>query len=145
MRVTTARIASGLFAAAVLWLAGETAQAASFKYQGLFQEDDDVQLFDFTVGTGGGIVEIRNYGYGGGTMFDGVGNELLYGADQNTGTNRTDSTTKAALFSMPNYSTSAPDVVLMAGFSTATEDAFVIGAVPTNRSSPTSVDRKSVV
>ena len=71
MRVSIQRTLTGLCAAAALWLAGASAEAASFKYQGLFGQDDDVVLFDFTVDTAG-FVEIRNYGYGGGVMFDGT-------------------------------------------------------------------------
>ncbi len=60
-----------LCAAALLTIAGTAAHAASFAFEGVFGADDDVALFEFTVGAGA-LVEIRTFGYGGGTMVDGT-------------------------------------------------------------------------
>ncbi len=47
------------------------ASAASFSFTGEFSADDDVQLFDFTIG-GPSTIALRSYGYGGGTQADGT-------------------------------------------------------------------------
>jgi FG-GAP-like repeat/PEP-CTERM motif len=51
-------------------LAIQPAQASNISLQGLFTQDDNVQLFDLTVATAG-FVDIRSYGYGGGTTSTG--------------------------------------------------------------------------
>lgn len=48
-----------------------SAQALNFSFTGNFSADDDVQLFEFTVGGASDIV-LRSYSYAGGTMADGT-------------------------------------------------------------------------
>ncbi len=48
-----------------------SAQALNFSFTGNFSADDDVQLFEFTVGSASDIT-LRSYSYAGGTMADGT-------------------------------------------------------------------------
>ncbi|HZQ51182.1 MAG TPA: DVUA0089 family protein [Bryobacteraceae bacterium] len=57
--------------ASALALIPEAAQASSFTLQGSFTHDDDVQLFDLTVAAAA-TVDIRSYGYSGGTTSTGT-------------------------------------------------------------------------
>ena len=59
-----------LLAASIL-LAPNAAQATNTTLQGLFTRDDSVQFFNLTVATAG-PVDIRSYGYAGGTTSTGV-------------------------------------------------------------------------
>jgi hypothetical protein len=53
------------------FLAATPAQAANFSFRGNFTKDDDVQLFNFTVGTSSNVT-LRTYSYAGGTQADGT-------------------------------------------------------------------------
>jgi hypothetical protein len=59
-------------AAVCICLGPEWAQAipANFSFVGTFNQDDDVQLFNFTA-DGSSTVTLRSYGYAGGTQADG--------------------------------------------------------------------------
>lgn len=46
-------------------------QAADFSFTGMFENDNDVQLFDFSVGAES-LVTLRTYSYAGGIMADGT-------------------------------------------------------------------------
>lgn len=48
-----------------------SAQALNFSFTGNFSDDDDVQLFEFTIGSDSDIT-LRSYSYAGGTMADGT-------------------------------------------------------------------------
>jgi len=48
-----------------------TARASDITLQGSFTRDDDVQLFDLTVATAGSV-DVRSYGYAGGTTSTGI-------------------------------------------------------------------------
>src|SRR5690242_10502973 len=48
-----------------------TARGSDITLQGLFTHDDDVQLFDLTVATAASV-DIRSYGYAGGTTSTGI-------------------------------------------------------------------------
>ncbi len=48
-----------------------TANAADFSFRGTFAQDDDVHLFDFSVGTES-MVTFKTYSYAGGTQADGT-------------------------------------------------------------------------
>ncbi|MBV9675679.1 MAG: DVUA0089 family protein, partial [Acidobacteriaceae bacterium] len=48
-------------------LISRPAQAANIPLQGSINTDDDVQLFAFTVATAGSV-DLRSYGYAGGTI-----------------------------------------------------------------------------
>lgn len=50
---------------------GSAADAADFSFRGTFAQDDDVQLFDFSVLTES-TVTLRTYSYAGGTQADGT-------------------------------------------------------------------------
>lgn len=50
---------------------GGAALAADFSFRGTFAQDDDVQLFDFSVATESEVT-LRTYAYGGGTQADGT-------------------------------------------------------------------------
>jgi len=54
-----------------LALAAPAAHAASFSFTGTFGQDDDVQLFNFSVGATSDVT-LRSYSYAGGTMADGT-------------------------------------------------------------------------
>ncbi|WP_425039542.1 DVUA0089 family protein [Primorskyibacter sp. S187A] len=58
-------------ASAALLALASAAQAASFSFTGTFAKDNDVQLFDFTVGAESDVV-LKTYSYGGGVMADGT-------------------------------------------------------------------------
>jgi hypothetical protein len=53
------------------FLAAAPAQAANFSFRGNFTQDDNVQLFNFTVGAPS-TVTLRTYSYAGGTQADGT-------------------------------------------------------------------------
>ena len=55
----------------VLGLSAASAQAASFSFSGIFEGDDDVQLFDFSVGAAS-TVTLVSYSYAGGVQADGT-------------------------------------------------------------------------
>jgi len=57
-------------ASAILTIVSSILHAANFSYTGTFSADDDVRLFNFTA-DGISTVELRTYGYGGGTQADG--------------------------------------------------------------------------
>ena len=65
------RILTKLLSSAALVAACGTAQAADFSFTGMFQNDNDVQLFDFSVGAES-LVTLVTYSYAGGTMADGT-------------------------------------------------------------------------
>lgn len=64
------KVLSSLVTAAMVSFAA-SADAASFSFTGTFNNDNDVALFDFSVGAGS-TVTLRSYSYAGGTMADGT-------------------------------------------------------------------------
>jgi len=60
-----------LLASAALVALSGPAMAANFSYTGTFADDDDVELFSFTLSTAT-TVTLATYGYAGGTMADGT-------------------------------------------------------------------------
>lgn len=60
-----------VFAAVALIATPQTAQASNITLQGLFTHDDNVQLFNLTIAAAG-TVDIRSYGYAGGTASTGT-------------------------------------------------------------------------
>ncbi|MBV9305973.1 MAG: DVUA0089 family protein [Acidobacteriaceae bacterium] len=60
-----------LLSASILIFTPEAAQVANITLDGLFTQDNNVQLFNLTISTAG-TVDIRSYGYAGGTTSTGT-------------------------------------------------------------------------
>lgn len=75
-------VAAGALAAALssgmAW--APAAVAASYGFTGSFTDDNETQAFDFVVGAGGASVQLRSWGYGGGSFFADVINGGAGGA-----------------------------------------------------------------
>lgn len=71
MKKTLIKLSLALGAIAATFGVGSTANAADFSFQRNFSQDDDVQLFNFSVGTSSNVT-LRTYSYAGGTQADGT-------------------------------------------------------------------------
>lgn len=71
MKGTFAKFGSLAGAVTIALVTGGVAEAADFSFRGNFTADDDVQLFNFTVGAES-TVTLRTFSYAGGTQADGT-------------------------------------------------------------------------